>query len=115
MSLENEYTYRYPRAATAVDCVVFGWDEDQLKIMLIKRGREPHKDEWALPGGFLQENETVEEAADRELSEETGIKYVHLEQLHVFSHPKRDEREHVISISFYALTKRMKHKIKSRH
>ncbi|QQE10032.1 NUDIX hydrolase [Planctomycetota bacterium] len=107
------FEYEYPRAATAVDCVVYGWGDGQLKVMLIERGNETEEGQWALPGGFLKENETVENAAKRELREETGITYVSLEQLYVFSDPNRDKREHVISIAFIALTKRVTHKVKA--
>ena len=99
------YTYKYPRAALTVDCVVFGFDESELKVLLIERGREPFKGKWALPGGFVQVNETLDEAARRELTEETGLKNVFLEQLFTFGAVKRDPRERVVSVAHYALVK----------
>jgi len=79
------FCYEYPRAALAVDCCVFGVDEGALKILLIRRGLRPFAGCWALPGGFVRVDETLEEAARRELREETGLERVHLEQLGAFS------------------------------
>src|SRR5258705_162285 len=70
------HTYQYPRAALTVDCVVFGLDESELKVLLIERGLEPFKGKWALPGGFVRVDETVDDAARRELAEEAGLKGV---------------------------------------
>src|SRR5438045_3392990 len=78
------HTYQYPRAALTVDCVVFGFDEAELKVLLIQRGLEPFKGKWALPGGFVRVDETLDEAARRELAEEAGLKDVFLEQLYSF-------------------------------
>jgi 8-oxo-dGTP diphosphatase len=78
------FTYPYPRAALTVDCVVFGFDEGALKILLIRRGIEPFKNRWALPGGFVQPDETLDAAARRELQEETGLRDVYQEQLYTF-------------------------------
>lgn len=100
--------YKYPRPAVATDCVVFGYDcqSKELKVLLIKRGRgDYYKNYWAFPGGFVRENETVEDCAFRELTEETLIKTnpEYLEQFHIFSDPKRDKRKRVISVAFLAL------------
>ena len=97
--------YRYPRAALTVDCVVFGLDEGELKVLLIKRGLEPFKGRWALPGGFVRVDETVDEAARRELEEEAGLRNVFLEQLYTFGALDRDPRERVVSVAYYALVK----------
>ncbi|RYD71073.1 MAG: NUDIX hydrolase [Verrucomicrobiaceae bacterium] len=97
------FTYDYPRAALTVDCVVFGFDEDELKVLLIQRGRPPFKGQWALPGGFVRLEETLDDAARRELEEETGLRNVYLEQLYTFGAVKRDPRERVVSIAYYAL------------
>lgn len=86
-----------------VDCIIFGYDNDQLKVALIERKKPPFVGQWALPGGFLTDQETVEEAAQRELHEETGLHDIYLEQFHVFSDPKRDPRGHVITVAFFAL------------
>ena len=97
------HTYEYPRAALTVDCVVFGFDEGELKVLFIQRGLAPFKGQWALPGGFVRVNETLDNAARRELSEETGLKNVFLEQLYTFGEVKRDPRERVVSVAYYAL------------
>ncbi len=98
------YTYDYPKPSVTVDCVVFGLDaEHDLKIMLIQRGVEPFKGEWALPGGFVKPEESLEEAALRELKEETGVEEIFLEQLYTFGDPKRDPRDRVITVAYYAL------------
>ncbi len=99
------FTYQYSRAALTVDCVVFGFDDGALKVLLIQRGLEPFKDEWALPGGFVRVSETIDEAARRELEEETGLSGVFLEQLYTFGAVDRDPRERVVSVAYYALVK----------
>ena len=97
------YTYQYPHPAVATDCVVFGFNGKALEILLIKRGLEPCKDMWAFPGGFMRMEETAEECALRELSEETGLRVNVLKQLGAFTGIHRDPRERVVSIAFYAL------------
>jgi 8-oxo-dGTP diphosphatase len=103
------YKYQYPRAALTVDCVVFGFDEGDLKILLIERGLEPFKGQWALPGGFVRLDETLDEAARRELEEEAGLGNVFLEQLYTFGSVNRDPRERVVSVAYYALVKLSEH------
>ncbi len=100
-----DYLQQIPRIAVAVDCVVFGLDEGELKVLLVERAWEPFKGHWALPGGFVHLGETADEAARRELREETGIRNLFLEQLYTFSDIDRDPRERVISIAYYALVK----------
>lgn len=107
------YTYQYPRAALTVDCVVFGFDEAELKVLLIQRGLEPFKGKWALPGGFVRVEETLDEAARRELFEEAGLKDVFLEQLYTFGAVERDPRERVVSVAYYALVKLAAHETKA--
>lgn len=99
------HSYQYPRAALTVDCVVFGFDEGDLKVLLIERGLEPFKGRWALPGGFVRVDETIDEAARRELAEEAGLRNVFLEQLYTFGAVDRDPRERVVSVAYYALVK----------
>jgi 8-oxo-dGTP diphosphatase len=103
------FSYEYARPAVTTDSVVFAMDEDRLKVLLIKRGHDPFKDHWAFPGGFVDCGETVEAAAARELEEETGIRGVHLEQLHTYSDPNRDPREPTVTIVFYGLTNMADH------
>lgn len=97
------YTYKYPHPAVTTDCVIFGFDGSSIHILLIERGIEPYRGEWALPGGFLNMDETVEEGAKRELHEETNIQDVYLEQFHIFSTVDRDPRERVLTVAFFAL------------
>src|SRR5437667_9930811 len=99
------FTYQYPRAALTVDCVVFGFDEGELKALLIQRALEPFTGKWALPGGFVRVDETLDEAARRELEEEAGLKNVSLEQPSAFGALERDPRERVVSVAYYALVK----------
>ncbi len=87
------------------DCVVFGFDGKRLNVLLVERGSEPYKNCWALPGGFLEMDETVEQCAMRELKEETGVENVFLEQFHVFSDVDRDPRERVVTVAFLALVR----------
>lgn len=100
-------------SSLTVDCVVFGLDEDDLKVLLIQRGQPPFQGKWALPGGFVRVDETLEESARRELQEETGVTDVYLEQFHAFSGIDRDPRERVITVAFYALANLSDHRIKA--
>ncbi len=106
-------TYQYPRAALTVDCVVFGFDEGELKVLLIQRGLEPFQGRWALPGGFVRVDEPLEDAARRELAEETGLRDVFLEQLFTFGAVNRDPRERVVSVAYYALVKLSDHRARA--
>lgn len=99
------YIYKYPHPAVTTDCVILTFHEEKLKILLIRRGIEPFKGQWALPGGFLRMDESAEEGALRELREETGVTGCKIKQFHTFSSPGRDPRERVITIAFYALMK----------
>ncbi len=107
------HTYEFPRGALTVDCVVFGLDDDDLKVMLIQRGLPPFQGKWALPGGFVRVDETLEEAARRELEEETGLHKVFLEQLFTFGAIDRDPRERVVTVAYYALVKLSDHKVQA--
>jgi len=105
------HTYEYPRPALTVDCVVFGVDDADLKVLLIKRQLEPYKHKWALPGGFVQMDESLEDAARRELREETNITDVYLEQLYTFGGVDRDPRGRVVTVAYYALAKLSSHRV----
>ena len=97
------YTYDYPHPAVTVDVVIFTVRSDALNVLLIKRALEPFGGEWALPGGFVGIDESLATAASRELLEETGVDAGYLEQLYTFGNPRRDPRERVISVAYFAL------------
>lgn len=107
------HTYEFARPSLTVDCVVFGLDDENLKVLLIQRDLEPFQGKWALPGGFVRIGETLDEAAKRELSEETGVSNVYLEQLYTFGDLQRDPRERVVTVAYYALVKLSDHRIKA--
>jgi 8-oxo-dGTP diphosphatase len=92
----------------SVDIVVFGHDNGDTSILLIKRKNDPFKGQWALPGGFVEADETLMQSAIRELKEETGIELTDLEQVGVFDDPKRDPRKRVISIAHYTSVEKNK-------
>jgi 8-oxo-dGTP diphosphatase len=94
------YCYDHPRPALTVDVVVFARRRDRLEVLLIKRGREPFEGHWAFPGGFVDKDESLEDAAGRELLEETGLGGVHLEQIGAFGDPGRDPRGHTVTVVF---------------
>ena len=94
----------------AVDCIIFGFDGQELKVMLIQRGFDPFKGEWSLVGGFVAENESAEDAAARVLKELTGLDGLYMEQLHAFSDAERDSVERTISIAYFALIDIQKYK-----
>ena len=98
------HCYEYPHPAITTDVVLCTVQGGQLRVLLIRRGREPYAGYWALPGGFLDVDEDLEACARRELLEETGIEGIYLEQLHTFGQPARDPRERVISVTFLGLT-----------
>lgn len=109
----KNYFYEYPRPAVTTDCVIFGFDAGELKLLLIERGIEPFKGKWAFPGGFLNMEENSDECARRELFEETGIENVFIEQLYTFSDVNRDPRGRVITVAYYALVKLSDYKIQA--
>lgn len=102
---DKKFCYKYPHPAVTTDCVIFGFDGEKLKILLIQRGIEPYKGKWALPGGFLKPDESAEIGALRELKEETGLESAYIEQFQTYSEPNRDPRERVITIAYLALVK----------
>ena len=105
------YSYTYPRGALTVDCAVFGLDIEELKVLLIQRALPPFEGSWALPGGFVRLDETLEQAALRELREETGLFRVYMEQLYTFGAVERDPRERVVSVAYTALVNLHEHAI----
>lgn len=115
MAKKGQYTYKYPHPALTADCVVFGYDGKELKVLLIRRGAEKEASttayvgEWALPGGFLDvdKDKTIAHTASRELKEESGLRLSvnDLKEVGSFSDIRRDPRERVITIAHYALVK----------
>ncbi|TWP53285.1 NUDIX hydrolase [Lentzea tibetensis] len=93
----------FPPFAVTVDLVVLTLRSDELCALLVRRGEAPHKGRWALPGGFVREDESLDAAAARELAEETGLDRVHLEQLGSYGDPRRDPRMRVVSVAYLAL------------
>jgi 8-oxo-dGTP diphosphatase len=103
----------FQKSMVTVDCVVFGLDERDLKVLLIQRGVDPFKSRWALPGGFVRMDEGLDDAALRELKEEAGVSHVFLEQLYTFGDPDRDPRGRVITVAYYALVKLSEHRVRA--
>ena len=98
------YTYQYPRSAVTTDAIVFLEKKDGLEVLLIQRKNNPYKEMWALPGGFVDMDETLEEGVVRELEEETGLTGIKLKQLHAFSTIDRDPRGRTIGVAFWGFT-----------
>jgi len=96
-----KYKYDYPRPMVCVDCIII--NNDNKNVLLIKRKKEPYKDKWALPGGFIEMNETLEQSAKREVAEETGLKISKLNQFYTYGNPNRDPRGRNISVVFWTL------------
>jgi 8-oxo-dGTP diphosphatase len=107
------FTYDHPRPALAVDCVVFGLSQEGLAVLLVERALPPFEGSWALPGGFVHMDETLDAAARRELVEESGVELAHLEQLYTFGAPGRDPRERVVSVAYFALVKQVDHALRA--
>lgn len=101
--------YKYPKHHVAVDCIIFGYEDDELKLLLSHRRFHPAFGEWSLMGGWVRNEETVERAAERILYQVTGLKDIYLEQVHVFSEPERDPGGRVISVTFFAMIRIDKH------
>ncbi|PKL49319.1 MAG: NUDIX hydrolase [Planctomycetes bacterium HGW-Planctomycetes-1] len=108
MSEKGKYVYDWPRPMVTVDAAVFDVSGDKARILLIKRGNEPFKGQWAFPGGFVEMDEELEDAAARELAEEAGLTGVKLEQLYTFGKCGRDPRGRNITVVFIGITKNSK-------
>jgi 8-oxo-dGTP diphosphatase len=113
MAKKVRYIYDWPRPMVTVDAAVFAFLNNKAKLLLIMRGNEPYKGKWALPGGYVGIDEELEDAAVRELAEETGLKDVPLEQLHTFGRCGRDPRGRQITIVFFGIAAKGPNKIKA--
>ncbi|MGN7514548.1 MAG: NUDIX hydrolase [Allomuricauda sp.] len=103
INMQLNYYQREDQVLLAVDCIIFGFDKKNLKVLLIKRNFEPEKGKWSLIGGFLKKNENLDEAAARVLETLTGLNDIYLEQLHTYSKIDRDPGQRTISVAYYAL------------
>jgi 8-oxo-dGTP diphosphatase len=113
MAKKGRYVYDWPRPMVTVDAAVFSFFRGKAKLLLIKRGKEPFKGHWALPGGFVGIDEELETAAKRELAEETGIADVVLEQIHTFGGCGRDPRGRQITIVFMGVASKPQRRLKA--
>jgi ADP-ribose pyrophosphatase YjhB (NUDIX family) len=101
----RKYYTEHAKIYVAVDCIIFGWDDSQLKLLILKRNFEPAKGKNSLIGGFVRENESLDEAARRILYELTGLTDIYLEQLNAYGEVVRDPGERTISVAYFALLK----------
>lgn len=99
----SPYTYEHPRPSLTVDIIIFAVRESKLQVLLVQRKEPPYAGQWALPGGFVHIDESLEAAASRELYEETGVQEAYLEQLYTFGSPERDPRGRVVTVAYFAL------------
>ncbi len=113
MAKKGKYVYDWPRPMVTVDAAVFTFSDDKAKVLLINRGNEPFKGKWALPGGFVDMDEELEDAVARELEEETGLATVQLEQMRTFGTVGRDPRGRMITIVFMGIAMEGQDKIKA--
>ena len=113
MAEKGKYVYDWPRPMVTVDAAVFTKTDDNTKVLLINRGKEPFKGKWALPGGFVGMDEELEDAVARELAEETGLTGIQLEQMHTFGTIGRDPRGRMITIVFMGIATEEQTKIKA--
>ena len=105
MATKGKYIYDWPRPMVTADAVVFAADSNGVKLLLIKRKNEPFKGQWAIPGGFVEMDEELQDAAKRELAEETSLTGVELEQMHTFGTIGRDPRGRQITVIYMGLAR----------
>jgi 8-oxo-dGTP diphosphatase len=113
MAEKGKYIYDWPRPTVSVDAVVFAFFKSKARLLLVNRKREPFKGKWALPGGFVEIDEELEDAVARELAEETGLVNVPLEQMRTFGNVGRDPRGRQITIAFMGIATEGLNKIKA--
>jgi len=112
MAKKGKYIYDWPRPMVTVDVVVFTFQNDRTKLLLVKRGKEPFKGKWAIPGGFIEIDEELEDAAARELQEETALANVPLEQMRTFGRCGRDPRGRQITVVFMGIAAKGQNEVK---
>ncbi len=110
---DEKHTYDHPHPIMAADSVIVTLREGELCLLLVRRGHEPYENHWAIPGGFVNENEPLDEAAARELEEETGLSNVPLRQMRAYGDPGRDPRGWAVSIVYLALIDCRRHALKA--
>lgn len=108
------YTYRFARPAVMADCVILSRAGGTVRVLLVKRRNPPFQGRWALPGGFVEMDESLEEAAHRELREETGVTGMRLKQLQAFGDPGRDPRGRVITVAFMGEVGKLRRRVRGR-
>jgi len=113
MAKKSKYIYDWPRPMVTVDALVFAFSKGKAEVLLINRGNEPFKGKWALPGGFIEIDEELEDAVVRELAEETGLTGIKLELMHTFGKCGRDPRGRQITIVFMGIVAKGQNKIKA--
>lgn len=111
MSKNKSDIHDFEKPSLTIDCVVFGYDLKQLKVLLLNRKKKPFKNSWALPGGFLDVKESFEQCVERVLATKTGMVDLFMEQLYTFGEVKRDERGRVISVAYFSLVNPHKYQI----
>jgi 8-oxo-dGTP diphosphatase len=113
MDKKGKYVYDWPRPMVAADAAVFGFFAGKVKVLLVNRKYGPFKGKWCLPGGFVNLDEELDDAAARELAEETGLVGVPLEQIHTFGNVGRDPRGRVITVTFMGIATKGRNKLKA--
>ena len=113
MAKQGKYVYDWPRPMVTADAAVFAFFDGRLRLLLIQRKHEPFKDRWALPGGFVEIEEDLPEAAARELAEETGLRDISLEQFRTFGKPGRDPRGRTITVAYFGIAGENREQIKA--
>ena len=113
MNKKGKYVYDWPRPMVTVDAAVFAVTDAGVKLLLINRGHEPFKGQWAIPGGFIGIDEELDDAVARELAEETGLTGVQLEQMHTFGKPGRDPRGRQITVVYMGIIRQGLDRIKA--
>jgi len=106
MNKKGKYVYDWPRPMVTTDALVFAFSHGKVKVLLIKRGKEPFLGRWAIPGGYVDMEEELTNAAARELAEETGLTNVKLEQFHTFGKIGRDPRGRQITVVFTGIAEK---------